>query len=95
MALFGEMLSPGEIIDRIVQVEGAYERVLGKLKDLVLFDKKVESDFYIVDKIYWLSNIRECLPKVLSKKDFRYMSDTIFRFSTEAANKAAIASPAK
>jgi len=82
-------LLPGEIIDKIVQVDGLYERIFGKLLDIIVYNRRMEANFYVLEKIMGYKDIRDLAPRKIDKRAFKQLSNTIFRYSEDAEKKSA------
>lgn len=87
-SLRGHLL-PWQIVDEVVAVDGLLERVFGKLLPFAVFDQNVENDLTILEKVYQFENIRELCPRKIHWRSFKYLNNTVFRFSEDVQAKQA------
>lgn len=73
-------VTPTDIIDRIVSIEGLYEKVFWKLLVPLVFDVAVATDIHNLKQIYWMSNADTVFKVPIDRGEFSDLTKVIFKY---------------
>jgi len=69
-----------DIVDEIVSIDGLYKKVFGDLLDGLVYDRQINNNVELLEKVYWFDKVEEIFWPVINRTEFRKLSKIIFRF---------------
>lgn len=72
--------TPVDIIDKIVAVEGLYEKVFGKLLRPLVFDRAIATDIHILKHIRGMHNADVIFEVPIDRGEFADLTKVIFKY---------------
>lgn len=80
MARNNDYISPGDILEKIVSVEGLYEKIFWKLLNNLVYNDPIDQWIHICKNIYGYSDASEVFRRKIDTWLFHRLTKTIFRF---------------
>lgn len=77
-----------DILDEIVSIQWLYEKIFGKdLLEKLVFNNNHENKKNILKNVYWFRDTDTIFPTQIERKEFKKLSEIIFRFNPEYGAK--------
>lgn len=72
--------TPVDIIDKIVSIEGLYEKVFWKLLRPLVFDVAIATDIHMLKQVYWMANVDIIFEVPIDRGEFSDLTKVIFKY---------------
>ena len=73
-------VTPIDIIDKIVSIEGLYEKVFWKLLFKLVFDRAIATDIHMLKNVYRMDNADIVFEVPIDRGEFSDLTKVIFKY---------------